>query len=105
MPIIITDSDNISTLHFAERLQSNLSLANEVVEDMVLEIYFTTETHLPNGKLVGQVYWDNEPLRITCKGNPELTEAMKVIQQAIGYYRYLQLTTPKEQDESPPNTL
>lgn len=95
MPIKITDSDNISTIHTSERLQINLAPAKEDVEGMVLEVFFNVETKLPNGKTVGVPYWDSEPLLINCKGNKELTEAMRIIQGAIGYYRYQQLTTPK----------
>ena|SRR4028118_154280 len=97
MPIVITDSDNISNIHTASRLQINLETASEIVEDMIMEVYFTIESKLPNNRVIGQPYWDSEPLRISCKENPKLTEAMKTIQEAIGYYRYLQLTTPKEE--------
>jgi hypothetical protein len=99
MPIIITDSDNICSVHTASRLQINLDIAKEIVEEMVMEVFFTIETQLPNGRTVGQPYWDIEPLRLTCKGNPTLTEAMRVIQEAIGMQRYLQLTTPKPIEE------
>ena len=36
MPIIVTDSDNTSTIHTAERLQINLSTAKENVEEMIV---------------------------------------------------------------------
>jgi hypothetical protein len=36
MPIIITDSDNISTIHTAERLQINLLTAKENAEEMIV---------------------------------------------------------------------
>jgi len=101
MPIIITDSDNISTINTASRLQINLEVANEIVEDMEIEVFFTVETQLSNGRPIGQPYWDSEPLKLNCRGNPKLTEAMRVIQEAIGYYRYLQLTTPKEVSITP----
>lgn len=94
MPIIITDSDNVSTVHTAERLQINLAEAQEDVEKMFIEIYFTITTKLPNGRVVGYPYWDNQALVINCKGNPKLTEAMKTIQEAIGVGRYKQLTEP-----------
>jgi hypothetical protein len=99
MPIIITDSDKISTVHTAERLQINLAQAKEDVEQMFIEVFFTIETKLPNGRVVGYPYWDNQAVRINCKGNPELTEAMKIIQNAIGITRYQQLTEPVD---SPP---
>jgi len=35
MPIILTDSDKISTIHTAERLQINLLPAKENVEKMI----------------------------------------------------------------------
>lgn len=96
MPIIITDSDNVSTVHTAERLQINLLSANENVEEMYLEIFFIIETKLPSGKTIGFPHWDtDQPLIINCKGNAELTQAMTTIQNAIGLNRYLQLTTPK----------
>ncbi len=100
MPIITTDSDNILTVHTAERLQINLLAAKENVEEMYIEVFFIVETRLPNGKNVGFPYWDSKPLILNCKGNEELTNAMTVIQNAIGYYRYSQLTTPKEEIES-----
>lgn len=105
MPIILTDSDNISTIHTAERLQINLIPAKENVEEMYLEVFFIIETQLSSGKTVGFPYWDNKPLIINCKGNEELTQAMEVIQNAIGVNRYLELTTPKpiiESIEPPP---
>lgn len=100
MPIIITDSDNISTVHTAERLQINLAPANENVEEMTIEVFFNIETKLASGKIIGVPYWDSEHLLISCKGNEQLTEAMKIIQGAIGYYRYQQLVTPKNSSES-----
>jgi hypothetical protein len=36
MPIILKDSDNISTIHTAERLQINLLTAKENVEEMIV---------------------------------------------------------------------
>lgn len=96
MPIRTTDSDNISTVHTAERLQINLLTAKENVEEMYIEVFFLIETQLPNGKTIGFPYWDSTPLILNCKGNAELTQAMITIQNAIGFNRYLQLTTPKE---------
>ena len=98
MPIIITDSDNVSTIHTAERLQINLLTAKENVEEMYLEIFFILETQLPNGKTIGFPHWDNKPLILNCKGNAELTQAMTVIQNNIGLNRYLELTTPQNLD-------
>lgn len=94
MPIVLTDSDNISIIHTAERLQINLLPAKESVREMVIEVFFIIETQLPNGKPVGFPHWDGAPLILTCKDNPELAEAMRVIQQAIGQGRYLQITAP-----------
>lgn len=93
MPIIITDLDKVSTVHTAERLQINLAEVEEDVEKMFIEVYFTITTKLPNGRIVGYPYWDNQALVINCKGNSKLTDAMKTIQEAIGIGRYLQLTT------------
>lgn len=36
MPIIITDSDSISTIHTAERLQINPLITKENVEEMII---------------------------------------------------------------------
>ena len=94
MPIKITDSDSISTIHTAERLQINLLTAKENVEEMYLEVFFIIETQLPNGKIIGFPHWDNKPLILNCKGNAELTQAMTIIQNNIGLNRYLELTTP-----------
>lgn len=97
MPIITTDSDNISTIHTAERLQINLLTAKENVEEMYIEVFFIIETQLPNGKTIGFPYWDNKLLILNCKGNKELTQAMTAIQNTIGLSRYLELTAPKEE--------
>jgi len=95
MPLKITDSDNISTLHTTERLQVNLAAAKEIIEDIIIEVYFTVETRLPSGKLVGQPYWDSEPIKINCRGNVKLTEAMRTIQEAIGIERNKQQLAKK----------
>ena len=102
MPIKITDSDGITTIYTAERLQINLLTAKENVEEMYLEIFFIIETQLSNGKTIGFPHWDNKPLILNCKGNAELTQAMTVIQNNIGLNRYLELTTPKPVINSPP---
>lgn len=96
MPINITDSKtNITKSHYSERLQINLLTANEVVENMEIVVYFNIHTLLGNTE-VAPAYWDSQnPLVLTCKGNPELTEAMKVIQKHIGLERYKQLTEEK----------
>lgn len=96
MPIIITDSDSISTIHTAERLQINLLSAKENVEEMFIEVFFIVETQLANGKTIGFPYWDNKPLILNCKNDEELTQAMLVIQNKIGVSRYLELTTPMD---------
>lgn len=102
MPIKITDSDNISSIHSAERLEINLAVAAETVENMTLKVYFNVETQLASGKSVGQLYWDSVPLELDCKNDPELTEAMRVIQRKIGQRRYQQMTAPvPEPVESP----
>lgn len=98
MSVQITDSDGISTIHTAERLEINLLTADKVadkaVEDMVVKVYFNVITKLPSGKEIGQEYWDSIPLKLDCKNNPQLAEAMRVMQQAIGAGRYAQITTP-----------
>ena len=94
MPVIITDSNNISTIHTAERLEINLKGANEVVQLMEIKAYFDVKTELPSGEEVGREYWDSVPLKLTCENDPELAEAMRVIQQKIGQKRYQQMTAP-----------
>lgn len=92
MPINIKDTKtNVTKSYKSERLQIDLASANEVVEDMQIVVYFDTYT------LVGDVevapkHWDNQPLIFNCRGNPELTEAMKIIQKHIGLERHKQLT-------------
>lgn len=104
MPIIITDSDNVSTIHTAERLQINLLPAKENVEEMYIEVFFIIETQLSNEKNIGFPHWDNKPLIINCRGDEELTQAMLVIQNRIGLHRYIELTTPNtiEEPSEPP---
>ena len=98
MSIKITDSDGISTVHTPERLEINLLTINGATEptvtQMVIEVHFNVKTELPSGKEVGQEYWDSVPLKLTCENNPQLAEAMQVMQQAIGAARYAQMTTP-----------
>ena len=94
MPVTTTDSNGISTIHTAERLEINLKGANEVVQLMEIKAYFDVKTELPNGKEVGREYWDSVPLKLTCENDPELAEAMRVIQQKIGQGRYQQMTAP-----------
>ena len=98
MPILITDSEGVSTIHTAERLQINLLTAKENVEEMYLEVFFIIETQLSNGKIIGFPHWDSKPLILNCKGNAELTQAMVIIQNNIGLSRYLELTTPQNLD-------
>jgi len=93
MPINITDPEtNITESHASERLEINLSVANEIVENMQMIIYFNIRTLLEDVE-VAPKYWDGQkPLILSCKDNPELTEAMKTIQKHIGLERYKQLT-------------
>lgn len=37
-------------------------LANEVVENMELAIRFLVETRLSDGQIIGQPYWDAQPI-------------------------------------------
>ena len=94
MPVKITNSDGISTIHTAERLEINLKGVNEVVQLMEITAYFDVKTELPSGEEVGREYWDSVPLKFTCKNDPELAEAMQVIQRKIGQGRYQQMTAP-----------
>ena len=92
MPVTTTDSNGISTIHTAERLEINLKDTNEVVQLMEIKAYFDVKTELPSGEEVGREYWDSVPLKLTCENDPELAEAMRVIQQKIGQGRYQQMT-------------
>ena len=95
MSIKILDTDGVSSIHTAERLEIDLIIAAEVVEKMKLKIYFNIETQLPSGRLVGQPYFDrNNPLILDCENDLELAEAMRVIQRKIGQARYAQMTAP-----------
>ena len=94
MSVKITDSDGISTIHTAERLEINLKDTNEVVQSMEIKAYFDVKTELPSGEEVGREYWDSVPLKFTCENDPELAEAMRVIQRKIGQRRYQQMTAP-----------
>jgi hypothetical protein len=97
MPVTVKDSDSISTIHRAVRLQSELSEAGENVESMTLQIFFEIENQLPSGKIIGQPYWDlGNPLLLICKDDPELAEAMQIIQRKIGEGRYKQITASPE---------
>lgn len=93
MPINIKDiKTNITKSYKSERLQIDLASANEVVEDMQILIYFDVYTLLGDVE-VAPKYWDGQnPLVLTCRGNTELTEAMKTIQKHIGLERHKQLT-------------
>ena len=94
MSVKITDSNGISIIHTAERLEINLKGTNEIVQLMEIKAYFDVKTELPNGEEVGREYWDSVPLKLTCENDPELAEAMRVIQQKIGQGRYQQMTAP-----------
>ena len=105
MPVTITDLNGISTIHTAERLEINLKGANEVVQLMEIKAYFDVKTELPSGEEVGREYWDSVPLKFTCENDPELAEAMRVIQQAIGAARYAQITAPVPAPVESPGTM
>ena len=45
MPVKITNSNGISTIHTAERLEINLKGANEVVQLMEIKAYFDVKTN------------------------------------------------------------
>lgn len=96
MPVNIKDTrTNITKSYKSERLEIDLASANEVVEDMQIVVYFNVQTFLGDIE-VAPKYWDGQlPLVMNCKGNPELTEAMKIIQKHIGLERQKQLTEKK----------
>ena len=105
MPVIVTDLDGISSIHTAERLEINLKGANEVVQLMEIKAYFDVKTELPSGEEVGREYWDSVPLKFTCENDPELAEAMRVIQQKIGAARYAQMTAPVPEPVASPGMM
>lgn len=105
MPIKITDTDGISTIHSAERLEINLAIAAEAVEDMTLKVYFNVQTQLASGKSIGQPYWDAIPLELNCKNDPELADAMLIIQRKIGQGRYQQMTAPVSKPVESPGMM
>ncbi len=91
MPITITDSDGIQEVHIPERLEINL--LSEDVNKMKIRIWFNVETRLPNGKSIGQLYWDSQRiLELSCENDSDLEAAMAVIQRKIGEAKYKQLT-------------
>lgn len=96
MPVNIKDTKtNITKSHKSERLQIDLASANEIVEDMQIIIFFDVYTLLGDVE-VAPKYWDiQNPLVLNCRGNTELTEAMKIIQKHIGIERHKQLTKEK----------
>jgi len=96
MPVNIKDTKtSITKSYKSERLQIDLTSANEVVEDMQILIYFDVYTLLGDVE-VAPKYWEGQnPLVLSCKGNTELTEAMKIIQKHIGLEKYKQLTKEK----------
>lgn len=95
MSINITDSDGVTSIQIPDRLEADLLKADGNVEDIEITIYFKVKTILPSGKVVGEPYLDTAtPLTLNCKENPELAEAMRLIQQAIGLGRYQQMTAP-----------
>lgn len=96
MPVNIKDTKtNVTKSYKSERLQIDLASANEVVEDMQILVYFDVYTLLGDMD-VAPKYWDGQnPLILSCRGNTELMEAMKIIQKHIGLERYKQLTKEK----------
>ena len=104
MSVKITNSDGISSIHTAERLEINLKGTNEIVQLMEITAYFDVKTELPSGEEVGREYWDSVPLKFTCENDPELAEAMRVIQRKIGQERYQQMTTPVPEPVGSPGT-
>ncbi|MDP8935624.1 MAG: hypothetical protein M3N42_16165 [Cyanobacteriota bacterium] len=95
MAIPIKDLDDVTTVHIPDRIEVDLTQAEGDVESLELKIHFKIKTILPSGKVVGEPYLDTaKPLLLNCRGNAELTAAMKVIQQAIGVGRYQQITAP-----------
>ena len=110
MSVKITNLDGTSSIHTAERLQIDLSTPDEItddkeVTDMTVEVYFNVITKLPSGKEIGQEYWDNVPLKLDCKNNPQLAEAMRVMQQAIGAGRYAQMIAPVPEPVASPGMM
>ena len=105
MPVKVTNSDGISSIHTAERLEINLKGTNEIVQLMEIKAYFDVKTELPSGEEVGREYWDSVPLKFTCENNPQLAEAMRIMQQAIGQARYAQMTAPVPEPVTSPGMI
>ena len=105
MSVRVTNSDGISSIHTAERLEINLKGTNEIVQLMEIKAYFDVKTELPSGEEVGREYWDSVPLKFTCENDPELAEAMRVIQQKIGQRRYQQMTAPVPEPVASPGMI
>ncbi|MEG4484861.1 hypothetical protein [Microcoleus sp. D2_18a_B4] len=104
MSVLIKDTDDVTTEHIPDRLEVNLIQAAGNIQDLELKIYFKVKTTLPSGKVVGEPYLDQtNPLLLNCQGDEKLTQAMLIIQRAIGQGRYTQITTvaaPKSETTS-----
>ena len=93
MPVRINKDGGITEDHTAKRVQ--IELESEDVESFNLEIYFSVDPQL-NGASVAPAYLDtSHPLKITCKNNQRLRDALLVIQDEIGIARYAQATAPE----------
>jgi len=95
MPIDILNPNGTKRRDIAERFQIlNLLDAKENVRKMRMEAYFTTSIYLGDEKL--SEVWNGQALVFDCENDPELEEAMEVIQSRIGQKRYQQITASLE---------
>ncbi|MEG4406429.1 hypothetical protein [Microcoleus sp. MON2_D5] len=100
MPIDVPNPNGTMRRDVAERFQIlNLLEANESVFKMRMEAYFVTSIHLGDEKL--SEVWNPEVLVFGCENDPELEEAMIIIQTRIGQKRYAQITAPPPETSEP----
>lgn len=102
MPVIKKQENEIDELHIAARLQMELP-ESEDPADMQMEIFFWVQPQLKGDNIVPK-YWDSNKLIIKIAEEPRLLEAVQLIQQIIGEWRYQQLTAPPP-DIAPVNPL
>lgn len=76
--------------------------ANENVVVMKPEVYFQVQIETSDGQPLGQPYLDSKSLTLDPSTDPELAEAIELIQLKIGLARHKQLHAPPPQPEPDP---
>ena len=100
MAIDVPNPNGTMRRDIAERFQIlNLLQAKENVKKMKMEAYFVTSIYLNDEKL--SETWNPEVLLFDCENDPELEEAMIIIQTRIGQKRYEQITAPPPKISEP----